>query len=82
MNLVKALQDPQSKAVCDQVIAYVGVNAERFKDLVNVFLAGPYRVTQHAAWPLTYCVEHHPELIKPHLRKLILTWTNQDNTMQ
>ena len=39
---------------------------------MNVFLNGPYRVTQRSGWPLSYCVEHHPELIKPHIRKIIL----------
>jgi hypothetical protein len=39
--------------------------------LVAVFLEGPYRITQRAAWPLSYCVEKHPELLKPHWKKIL-----------
>jgi hypothetical protein len=49
----------------------VGSNKKRFADLISVYLAGPYRVTQRAAWPISYCVEHHPELIIPHLKKML-----------
>lgn len=71
MNLVKEILRDHSKAQCTKIRNYVGRNPERFAGLVSVFLAGPYRVTQRAAWPLSYCVEDHPELVKPHLRKLL-----------
>jgi hypothetical protein len=28
-------------------------------------------VTQRAAWPISYCIEHHPELVKPYFGRLI-----------
>jgi hypothetical protein len=71
MNLVKALLKEHSKAQCNRIVEYIGTNEVRFEELVELFLSGPYRVTQRAAWPLSYCAEHHPELIKPHLKKLI-----------
>jgi hypothetical protein len=49
----------------------VGKNEARFKELVEVYLAGPYRLTQRAAWPLSSCTERHPELIYPHLKKIL-----------
>jgi hypothetical protein len=39
--------------------------------LVDIFLKGPYRVTQRAAWPLSKCVEKHPRLIIPHLKQIL-----------
>ena len=71
MNLVKVLLREHSKAQTTKIVNYVGDNEERFKELIDVFLAGPYRVTQRAAWPLSYCVEYHPELIRPHLSRII-----------
>jgi hypothetical protein len=71
MNLIKLILSAHSKAMKDKVVKYVGSDAERFKELVNVFLAGPYRVTQRAAWPLSYCVDQHPTLIKPHLKTVL-----------
>jgi hypothetical protein len=71
MNIVEIVSREHSRSMCDRVVAYVGNNPARFRELVNVFLAGPYRVTQRSGWPLSCCVEKHPELIKPHLNKLI-----------
>ena len=72
MNIVQEVLREHSKAMCDRVVRYVGKNPARFAELVSVFLKGPYRVTQRAAWPLSYCVEQHPELVKVHLKKIIL----------
>ena len=34
-------------------------------------MMGPvYRITQRAAWPVSYCVERHPHLIKPYFGNL------------
>lgn len=71
MDLAKQLLKEQSKANCRLIVNYVGTNKNRFKKLVSVYLAGPYRLTQRAAWPISYCVEEHPDLIKPHLKKII-----------
>jgi hypothetical protein len=71
MNLVKTLLQEHSRATRDRVVAYVGESPARFAELVRVFLLGPYRVTQRAAWPLAYCAEHYPELVKPHLRNIL-----------
>lgn len=54
-----------------KIVIYVGSNPKRFAELVEIFLNGPYRVTQRAAWPLSNCVDLHPVLVKPHLKKLI-----------
>ncbi len=71
MNIVQEVLREHSKAMCDRVVDHVGENPKRFGELVSAFLNGPYRVTQRASWPLSSCVEHHPELIKPHLRRII-----------
>lgn len=54
-----------------RIVDYVGANASRFSHLVGFFLAGPYRITQRAAWPLSCCVEKHPALIEPHLKTIL-----------
>jgi hypothetical protein len=71
MNLIGLVLKGHSRAIKDQIVRYVGGDPHRFSELVSVFLAGPYRVTQRASWPLSYCVEKHPELIKPHLKAII-----------
>jgi hypothetical protein len=71
MNLVEVIEKEHSSAQRNKVIKYVGKDPKRFAELVNVFLNGPYRVTQRSAWPLSYCVQHHPDLIKPHLKRIV-----------
>ena len=71
MDLQKEILKEHSKAQTLKIVRYVGNNSERFAELVDLFLKGPYRVTQRAAWPLSICVEHHPEIVKPHLKRLL-----------
>lgn len=71
MDLRKEILKARSKTQKDKVVRFVGNDPVRFKTLVDVFLAGPYRVTQRASWPISYCVEAHPELIKPHLKVVL-----------
>ncbi len=78
MNLVNVILKEHSKAQRDKITSYVGEDPKRFAELVAVFLAGPYRVTQRASWPLSYCVEHNPNLVKPHLKKILSYLHKQD----
>jgi hypothetical protein len=71
MDIEKAVAAEHSKRQCLKIVAYVSNNPGRFKELVEVFLKGPYRITQRAAWPLSVCVEAYPELAIPHLPLLI-----------
>lgn len=71
MNLVQALLSEHSKAMSDKIVRHIGNDPKRFADLVRIYLAGPYRVTQRAAWPLSHCGGLHPSLIRLHLRKIL-----------
>lgn len=71
MNLRKTLLEVHSKAQAMKIAGWIGNDRKRFAELVAIFLEGEYRVTQRAAWPLSYCAEMHPELAYPHLGKLI-----------
>lgn len=49
----------------------MGSSQQRFDELFALFLADEYRVTQRAAWPVSYCVIAHPVFITKHWKKLI-----------
>ncbi len=72
MNLVKEILYEHSKTQKNKIVRYVVNDAKCFAKLVDIFLAGPPRISQHAAWPISYCIEQKPELIKPHLKKLLI----------
>ena len=71
MDLRKTLLQEHSSAVTTKIVDYVNDSPIRFKALVEVFITGPYRITQRAAWPLSYCVERHPGLITPYFKTLL-----------
>ena len=45
---------------------------------MKLFLQGESRITQRAAWPLSYCVRYHPELIGPYFTRLLDNLARQD----
>ena len=77
MKLREQLLKAHSRANCDKIVQWIGNDQPRFDELFGLFLNDEYRVVQHAAWPLSYCVIAHPQLIKKHLTKLI---NNLDKT--
>lgn len=78
MDLRKEILREHSKRQASRIQRHIGNDADRFGELVSIFLTGPYRVTQRAAWPLSMCVEKHPELAKPHLKVLLLNLNKED----
>ncbi|HJS54996.1 MAG TPA: hypothetical protein VJ765_10640 [Chitinophagaceae bacterium] len=71
MNIKTALLKEHSKKQCDAIVKYVGKNPDRFAELMKCFFEGEYRVTQRAAWPMSYCAQNCPELIRPYYKKLL-----------
>ncbi len=71
MNIREAIEAEHSIRQTNAIVDYIGTDAARFNELVEIFLGNEYRPTQRAAWPLTYCAQLHPELVKPHLANLI-----------
>lgn len=71
MDLEKEILKQHNKKQANKIADYVSDNTSRFKALVDVYLGGPYRVTQRSAWPLGICIERHPALLKPHVKKIL-----------
>jgi len=71
MNLREQLLKEHSRANCLKIVKWVGSSPERFAELFELFLSNEYRVVQMAAWPVSYAVEAHPDLIRKHLPALL-----------
>ena len=78
MNLENELLKKQSQALCYRIVKYIGKDKIRFRELVRLFFRGEYRLTQHAAWPMSTCITNHPELAKPYFRKFIDRLSDRD----
>ncbi|HLY69977.1 MAG TPA: hypothetical protein VKR53_09615 [Puia sp.] len=71
MNLEKTILEEHSKKQCEKIVRYIGNDKERFAQLMELFFKGEYRVTQRAAWPMSYCIKNYPELIQPYFKPLL-----------
>ena len=71
MNIKVALLKEHSKKQCNKIVKWVGDDQKRFDELFDLFLNDEYRVVQRAGWPVSYCVEEHPVLIKKHFPRLL-----------
>ncbi|MEP7232726.1 MAG: hypothetical protein ABI691_20875 [Ginsengibacter sp.] len=72
MDLRETILKEHSKKNCDTIVSWVGDDQKKFDQLFNLFLNAEYRVTQRAAWPLSYSAILHPFLIKGNFEKLII----------
>jgi hypothetical protein len=77
MNLKQEILKEHSKAQTNKIISWAGNSQQRFDELVKLFLGDEYRVTQRAAWPLSYIAIEHPALAKKHLPRFIKELYNQ-----
>jgi hypothetical protein len=60
-----------SKQQRDKIVRHVGTSQSRFDELMKVFIKGPYRITQRAALPLSYCVVRQPKLLNTHFNSIV-----------
>jgi len=71
MDLPELLKDELFKENKDRIVAWIGKDKHRFKSLIDLFFTGDNRIAQRAAWPLSYCVRNHPDLISPYYKGLL-----------
>lgn len=71
MDIRQALMTEHSKRQTMAIVEFIGDDPKRFAELMKLFFAGEYRLTQRAAWPMNYCAQRHPKLILPYLPKLL-----------
>ncbi|MCX6291536.1 MAG: hypothetical protein NT126_07200 [Bacteroidetes bacterium] len=72
MNLRDEILKEHSKRQTLKIVRYIDDDQNRFDELMKLFLGNEYRVTQRAAWAVSYCAEAFPFLLKKHLKKMIL----------
>jgi len=70
VNILDALLEAHSKAQATKITDYVGDDPERFDELMKHLMGPVYRLSQRAAWPVSYCIQRHPHLIEPYWGKL------------
>jgi len=78
IDLEQLLREEHSKKQTDRIVRFIGNDKRRFAALIRLFFKGEYRITQRAAWPLSYCVSAHPGLIGPYFKPLLENLARKD----
>ena len=71
MNFYTSLQAEHSKALTTKIVKEIISQPKRMKEIVDLILDAPYRITQRAAWPLSVVAEKHPKILEPYMPILI-----------
>jgi len=71
MHLESEILKEHSKHQSLKIAKWVGKDKNRFKELMQLFLHGEYRVTQRASWIISICAEQYPALIQPWLKQML-----------
>ena len=71
MNLEAAILKEHSKNNTLRIARWIGNDKQRFRELMDLFLKGEYRVTQRAAWIVRHCADRDHSLVAPYLDKML-----------
>ncbi|MGB1247852.1 MAG: hypothetical protein ACPG4Z_03140 [Chitinophagales bacterium] len=71
MNLREEILAECSKEQWKKLSDWIGKDEARFADLMDLFFAGEYRVSQRSANVVAYCFDKHAFLLTPYLSKMV-----------
>ncbi len=71
MDLIKHLEIENSKANWQIIVDYVGSDADRFREVTELFITGERHIVQRIGQPFGTISEKYPHLIFPYIPELI-----------
>jgi hypothetical protein len=71
MNLREEILKEHSRAQSEKIAKWIGRDAKRFDELMQLFLDDEYRGTQRAAWVLSVVAEKHYKLVIPYIESMV-----------
>ena len=71
MNIREALQLEHSRDNAMRIAHFAVTSPEHFKELMECFATNEYRLSQRAAWSVSWAARHKPEMVKPYIELLV-----------
>lgn len=71
MNIRDALTQEHSKEQALRIANYAIQNKKQFKELMNCYTDQDYRISQRAAWSVSWAAKHKPSMIIPYIGVLV-----------
>ncbi len=78
MQIQQLLLQGHNKKIRDQIVEYVGSNANRFDELMQCFFDKNIQVSQRASWPVSILCENQAQLMKAYHRNFINSLKNTE----
>jgi hypothetical protein len=71
MDIRSEILAAHSRVQSLRIASWIGRDADRFEQLLYLFLNDEYRVVQRAAWVVGLVADKHPSLLTPHLPAIV-----------
>ncbi|WP_304234641.1 hypothetical protein [Jiulongibacter sediminis] len=71
MNIRETLQRERSKATCDEIVTYIGEDAQKLDELMQSVLSPEPKLSEMAAWVVTSLTDRNPGLISPYEQAML-----------
>jgi hypothetical protein len=71
MNLEAEILNEHSQRQMTSIARWIGNDAARFAQLMQLFLTGTPKIVQRSSWIVSICVEKYPPLAAPWLKKMM-----------
>lgn len=79
MTFRERLENHHSKASTSIIVSEICKHPKKMEELMQTFVAGPLRITQRAAWPLSYVAQNNSTLLTSYYDILINELYNPNN---
>lgn len=71
MNIQQELEKEHSKEQASRIANYAVQNKKQFKELMNCYTNEDYRLSQRAAWSVSWAAKNKPAMIEPYINVLV-----------
>ena len=78
MKLQHELTRWPAKEKALEITAWIGNDAARFAELMDLVLGGDPTFSKYASWLLSHCMEKNPQLLDPYLEALVANLAKPD----
>lgn len=79
MSFKERLGQGHSKEITQSIVNEVCTHPKKMDELMQIFVEGPMRITQRAAWPLGFIAQQKPDLLTKYYDILIDELHNANN---
>ena len=78
MNIKEEILKEHNRTHAIKIANYACLSKKNFKELMQCFMSGEYRLAQRAGWSVSWAVEKKPEMIQPFIKNIVAQLKRKD----